>query len=149
MPLVIFPSSSSLEHPEQGGSCQETFHVVFSAENRGQGLTSLFQLLKKRLWFKADQGWYQFLLPPTPPWHCRTCSIALLLQEAEFPLNRSRECVRSQLKHCSWRGSSQFHGIVVPLHTPVVTIKISSGFNQVLQENSSLNGGQRFLFLFF
>lgn len=51
--LVIFPFSSSLEHLE-GNTCQETFHVVISAENRGQLPTFLFSVTKKWCWFNDD-----------------------------------------------------------------------------------------------
>lgn len=88
--LVIFPFSFSLEHLE-GDTCQETFHVMISAENRGQLLTFLFLFIKSVL----VQRWPLLVLmscclvPLSRPWHYRSCLISMLLDEAEFPINRS------------------------------------------------------------
>lgn len=62
--LVIFPFSFSLEHLE-GDTCQETFHVMISAENRGQLLTFLFLFLKKHVGSKMTIVSIDVLLPCT------------------------------------------------------------------------------------
>lgn len=139
--LVIFPFSFSLEHLEEGGYLPGNIPChVFCWKQRAITDLSHFAPKKKTL----VQSWP--LLEPMPAASYPSLALQDLFNHCAPGGNRipNQQEPNVGAPELSWRASSQFYRIIAPLYTPLITIKASLGFSQVLQKNSSLNGGHCF-----